>query len=899
MALHALKVLGFLVLFVNLSVQHDESTLRRQSHKVARSIKNFFMNRKALHRQKRAWIIDTFELQEEHPGPYPLFIGEVNVDNAIQVRYKLTGIGVTEEPTGMFHINEDDGAIYVHQKVDYEKFPLFRWEFNAINRTSLEVDTRLGIQLKILDINDNAPEFSAKYYEVYVNESAVQGVPFFSIIARDIDEPSSPNSEVSYMLLSQKPVDPNVEFTVDSQRGFLSFKGCLDYETSKSYKLIIQARDNGRSVKQTSTCEVQVFVVDRNNYQPTWKADAYDGSIPERDFNVTILRLGVTDQDTPHTPAWRAVYTIKTGNERGSFKIETDPETNEGLLTVIKPLDFEGGPLNKLSITVKNEEPFFMCKVVKKSSTGLWVVDTGKTMERKFQESQTRSTLIKVLDVNDPPDLNPPRITIYMDETDVSGQKLGVLNATDPDTAFPNVIRYQVLSDPAGWISVDEHTGVITSKTSVDRESDYVINNTYTAILLAVDDGVPAMTGTATLVINIKDVNDNIPKIMKPYILICAGQEEALVTVPVEDKDINPYSGPFHFELLEKEHFKEQLELKDIYGDSLQVLQLKGANRGNHTMRLQISDKQGMESLQNLTVNVCDCVNGSICLNTAAPPSLGGGAIALLLLALLLLCVGCLLLCKIETAKVMVPFDQEPLNTMVVYNEEGGNKDCEVYAAKDEVDGNFHRASTRRFVETAAVGAGLNSANGAQSSTIQNQNMSGRQMVVSQFDRDNKRRHSSYHGKEQQRARNMRSVARSHSIATGSRHASLLRNMSANGYRAHTLAVSGSRRTYSTTDSVVTDYKLKTLEAYLRQTLHNSSTDEAIQENYKPRVFAEEGEWSRASSLETISMEGSNFNLDRLHYLGSKFNILEHICTQEIEIKSQSEENEKALSTSI
>ncbi|KAJ1122522.1 hypothetical protein NDU88_001008 [Pleurodeles waltl] len=886
------------VLFINLSLQYDEFTIRRQSQKVSRSIKDVFMNRKALQRQKRAWIIDTFELQEELPGPYPLLIGTVNVENGFQVSYKLTGIGVTQEPVGMFHIDEDDGSIYVHQKVDFEKFNIFRWEFNAINRTSLEVDTRLGIHLKILDINDNAPEFSAKYYEISVNESAVQGVSFFTVIARDKDEPSSPNSEVSYTLVSQKPVDPNVEFTIDSQRGFLSFKGCLDYETTKSYKLTIQARDNGRSVKQTSTCEVHVSVIDRNDNQPAWKADAYDGSVPERESNVTILRLDVTDQDTPHTSAWRAVYIINSGNERGNFKIETDPKTNEGLLTVIKPLDFENGPLNKLSISVANEEPFFMCKVVKKSSSGLWVIDTGKTMARKFQESQTRTTLIKVLDVNDPPVLSPPRISVYIDETEVSGQKLGVMNATDPDTAFPNIIKYQVFSDPAGWISVDEHTGVITSKAILDRESDYVVNNTYTAILLAVDDGVPPMTGTATLVINIKDVNDNTPQIIMPYVIICAGKEEALVTVPVKDKDIDPYSGPFHFELLEKERLKEQLALKDIYGDSLQVLQLKGARRGNHTMHLEISDKQGIMSLQNLTVNVCDCINGGTCLNTVTPPLLGGGAIAILLLALLLLCVGCLLLCKIDTAKVMVPFDQEPLNTMVVYNEEGGNKDCEVYAEKEEVDGNFHRASTQRFVEPVAVGSS-NFVKVTRSSSIQGHNMSERKLADSQFDRANKRRHSSYHTQEHRRARIERALLRSHSFAAEQRRASLARNVSVNGYRAHTLSGSSGHRTSSTTESSITDYKLKALESYLRQTLLKSSTDEAIQENYKPHIFAEEGEWSRASSLETISMEGSNFSLDRLHYLGSKFNILQNICTQQIEMKSQSQEDEEPHSPSI
>lgn len=55
--------------------------------------------------------------------------------------------------------------------------------------------------------------------------------------------------------------------------------------------------------------------------------------------NKEILRIGVTDKDTPNTPASRAVFKILKGNEEGNYKIETDPKTNEGVLYVIKVRD--------------------------------------------------------------------------------------------------------------------------------------------------------------------------------------------------------------------------------------------------------------------------------------------------------------------------------------------------------------------------------------------------------------------------------------------------------------------------------------------------------------------------------------------------------------------------------
>lgn len=62
----------------------------------------------------------------------------------------------------------------------------------------------------------------------------------------------------------------------------------------------------------------------------------YEGSVQENTANVEVLRFKAFDKDEQYTDNWLAQFIIESGNEGGYFRIETDSQTNEGVLTLVK-----------------------------------------------------------------------------------------------------------------------------------------------------------------------------------------------------------------------------------------------------------------------------------------------------------------------------------------------------------------------------------------------------------------------------------------------------------------------------------------------------------------------------------------------------------------------------------
>uniref|UniRef100_A0A2K6G3V9 Cadherin-like protein 26 n=1 Tax=Propithecus coquereli TaxID=379532 RepID=A0A2K6G3V9_PROCO len=631
----------------------------------------------------------------------PVLLGLLQLFNNMsenrRLMYLISGPGVDEYPeVGLFSIEDHkNGKIYVHRSVDRETTPSFMVCFDAVDRSTGEtVDKSLIFNIRIRDVNDHAPQFPEKEFNVSVKENQAAGQPIFQMLAVDLDQENTPNSQVLYFLVSQTPLLKESSFRIDRISGEIKLSGCLDYETAAQFTLIIRAQDGGEP-SLSSTATVHMDVQDGNNHVPAFTQENYKIQVSEGQVIQGVLRLPVQDGDSPSTAAWRVQFNISRGNEEGHFDILTDPETNEGVLNVIKPLDHETHPVRSLVITAENEERPFLCE--------------GGELQQPRRAAASATVSVQVTDANDPPAFHPESFLVSKEEGARPGTRLGTFNALDPDGSASQ-IRYKLVHDPANWVAVDEHSGVVITTKPIDRESPHVNDSFYTIVVHAVDTGVPPQTGTGTLLLFLSDINDNAPALQPGSrdVEVCESAGNEPLLIEADDPDLEPYSDPFTFELDDTwGHAEDTWRLGKNWGRSVELFMLRSLPRGSYSVPLIIGDRQGVSQRQTVHVRICSCPGGFACVEHSHAGAELVGALSLACVAFVALAVALLLLLRCYFAfqpkrRRCSLLSDKGHQTLIVYNDESKATSAQT---QSDVKGQMPALQTHTAVAGAKLSA--------------------------------------------------------------------------------------------------------------------------------------------------------------------------------------------------
>ncbi|XDV14791.1 hypothetical protein PO909_014979 [Leuciscus waleckii] len=235
-------------------------------------------------------------------------------DNGV-VRYSILA------DTDQFAIDTETGIITVKKPLDREVQPSFVLKIAARDQAADEPQLVSTVLLKITleDVNDNPPKFIPPNYQVRVREDLPIGTVIMWLEAHDPDV--GPSSQVRYSLID----NGDGKFEVDKLSGAVRIVQNLDYEKKQVYSLTARAKDKGKPISLSSSCQIEVEVVDVNEnlYRPLFPSFVDKGFIKEDvPIGTSVMKITAQDEDKERDGEIR--YSIRDGSGLGIFTIDEE-----------------------------------------------------------------------------------------------------------------------------------------------------------------------------------------------------------------------------------------------------------------------------------------------------------------------------------------------------------------------------------------------------------------------------------------------------------------------------------------------------------------------------------------------------------------------------------------------
>ncbi|XP_068760232.1 protocadherin Fat 4-like [Montipora capricornis] len=235
-----------------------------------------------------------------------------------------------------FVIGNQTGVISLSKPLDRETRDSYTLTVVASDLGSPPVTSSVQVAIKVLDVNDNRPQFNGTSLKGGILENSPIGALVMRVMATDAD--IGTNAQLVFNLTTNAYSDV---FSLNPFTGEIKAQKTLDREKQDRYSLKICVSDQGYP-QLTSSGDVTINVIDVDDNCPEFVPAEYNVTVRENlEFNQSIVQVTATDADLKNNEIM--LYAIRSGNTEGAFTIDRQgPSSNRpprGLYHVVKCCD--------------------------------------------------------------------------------------------------------------------------------------------------------------------------------------------------------------------------------------------------------------------------------------------------------------------------------------------------------------------------------------------------------------------------------------------------------------------------------------------------------------------------------------------------------------------------------
>ncbi|XP_026135745.1 protocadherin gamma-A10-like isoform X16 [Carassius auratus] len=436
-------------------------------------------------------------------------VGNIAQDLGLDLKRLKSGKAriYTGDSAEYIELNKERGVLLIKERIDREALcgqtTPCALHFQIILENPMQL---YRVTVEIQDINDNAPIFSLNEMKFEISELAQTGAKF--------DLETAVDTDVGLNGLQRYTLKPSDNFVVKTQSLADGSKAVemvlqkpLDREKQDHISLLLTAVDGGE-VQMSGTMLIHITVLDANDNAPVCSQSVYKASIAENSAKGTVLTT-VSASDADQGSNGVVTYSLSSAASATLFDIGQ----YDGVLRLTGNIDYEKNKHYQIAIQASDQGGHTdSCKVI-----------------------------IDVTDTND----NKPVISIMSKSNDISensppGTVVAMMNIQDADTNQNGIVKCD-LNENIPFIIHSSSDGFYSLLTDGDldreRESEYNISVT------CADEGVPSLSSSVTLSLQISDVNDNAPVFDKSSYEASVQENNtpglSIFTVRARDADFN------------------------------------------------------------------------------------------------------------------------------------------------------------------------------------------------------------------------------------------------------------------------------------------------------------------------------------------------------------------------
>ncbi|KAM4875292.1 protocadherin alpha-3 isoform 5-T5 [Thomomys bottae] len=531
-----------------------------------------------------AWEAGSGQLHYSVPeeAPHGTFVGRIAQDLGLEPAELVPRLFrvASRERGDLLEVNLQNGILFVNSRLDREE--LCGRSAECSLHLEVIVDRPLQVfhvEVEVRDVNDNPPVFPATQKNLFISESRQLGSRFSLEGASDADIGS--NSLLTYTL------DSTEYFTLDVKRNNentkslgLVLKKLLNREDIPEHHLLITATDGGKP-ELTGTTQVKITILDVNDNAPVFDRTLYKVRLFENAPNGTLAVI-VNASDLDEGANKDIVYSFHADLSAEILsKFHLDPVN--GCISVKGNLDFEETQSYEIQVeaTDKGNPPMIdHCTVV-----------------------------VEIVDINDnAPELVIKSLSLPVLENSAVGTAIALISVSDLDSGVNGQVTCSLMPDtPFKLVSTFKNYYSLVLDSALDRETV----SAYQVVVTARDGGSPPLWATASVSVEVADVNDNAPAFAQAEYTVFVKENNApgshIFTVRARDADAQE-NARVSYALVERRVGERALSsYVSVHAESGKVHALQPLDREElELLRFQVSARDaGVPALgSNVTLQV-------------------------------------------------------------------------------------------------------------------------------------------------------------------------------------------------------------------------------------------------------------------------------------------------------